>query len=34
MTVILAIGIFVDALFSAVDLRIRRRWGLLDDHDD
>ncbi|MDT5220386.1 MAG: sulfonate transport system permease protein [Mycobacterium sp.] len=33
MTVILAIGIFVDALFSAVDLRIRRRWGLLDDHD-
>jgi NitT/TauT family transport system permease protein len=33
MTVILAIGIFVDALFGAVDLRIRRRWGLLDDHD-
>jgi NitT/TauT family transport system permease protein len=33
MTVILAIGIFVDALFSAVDIRIRRRWGLLDDHD-
>jgi NitT/TauT family transport system permease protein len=33
MTVILAIGISVDALFSAVDLRIRRRWGLLDDRD-
>ena len=33
MTVILAIGIFVDALFSAVDVRIRRRWGLLGDRD-
>ncbi|QNI05039.1 ABC transporter permease [Mycobacterium kubicae] len=33
MIVILAIGIVVDALFSTLDLRIRRRWGLLDDHD-
>jgi NitT/TauT family transport system permease protein len=33
MTVILAIGIFIDALFSAVDRRIRRRWGLLDYRD-
>jgi NitT/TauT family transport system permease protein len=33
MIVILAIGIAVDALFSALDRRVRRRWGLLDDHD-
>ncbi|WP_253875877.1 ABC transporter permease [Mycobacterium asiaticum] len=33
MIVILTIGILVDALFSWLDMRIRRRWGLLDDHD-
>lgn len=33
MIVILTIGILVDALFSWLDVRIRRRWGLLDDHD-
>ena len=32
MIVILAIGIIVDSLFSAVDRAVRRRWGLLDDH--
>lgn len=31
MIVILAIGIFVDALFNALDREVRRRWGLLDD---
>jgi NitT/TauT family transport system permease protein len=30
MIVILLIGVFVDAAFSAADRRIRRRWGLLD----
>jgi NitT/TauT family transport system permease protein len=30
MVVILLIGVFVDAAFSAADRRIRRRWGLLD----
>lgn len=33
MIVILAIGIFVDALFSALDRQVRRRWGLLDDRN-
>lgn len=33
MIVILTIGILVDALFSALDRAVRRRWGLLDDHD-
>ncbi|OBK22920.1 ABC transporter permease [Mycobacterium asiaticum] len=33
MIVILTIGIFIDALFSVVDVRIRRRWGLLDERD-
>ncbi len=33
MVVILAIGIMVDAVFSALDRHVRRRWGLLDDHD-
>lgn len=33
MIVILVIGIFVDALFSALDRQVRRRWGLLDDRD-
>lgn len=33
MIVILTIGIFVDALFSAVDRQVRRRWGLLDDRN-
>jgi NitT/TauT family transport system permease protein len=33
MIVILVIGIVVDAVFSFADLQVRRRWGLLDDHD-
>lgn len=33
MIVILAIGIMVDAVFSALDRQVRRRWGLLDDRD-
>jgi NitT/TauT family transport system permease protein len=33
MIVILAIGIIVDSLFSALDRAVRRRWGLLDDHE-
>ncbi|WAC91538.1 ABC transporter permease [Mycobacterium sp. Aquia_213] len=33
MTVILLIGIVVDAVFSFADLQVRRRWGLLDEHD-
>lgn len=33
MTVILLIGIVVDAVFSFADLQVRRRWGLLGDHD-
>ncbi|MEE6178011.1 ATP-binding cassette domain-containing protein [Mycobacterium sp. 050134] len=30
MLVILLIGLVVDAVFSAVDLRIRQRWGLVE----
>jgi NitT/TauT family transport system permease protein len=33
MIVILVIGIVVDAVFSYADLQVRRRWGLLGDHD-
>ena len=33
MIVILVIGIVVDAVFSFADVRVRRRWGLLGDHD-
>lgn len=33
MIVILAIGIIVDGVFSFADLQVRRRWGLLGDHD-
>jgi NitT/TauT family transport system permease protein len=33
MIVILAIGIVADALFGALDRLVRRRWGLLGDHD-
>ncbi|WAJ45413.1 ABC transporter permease [Mycobacterium sp. Aquia_216] len=33
MTVILVLGIVVDAVFSFADLQVRRRWGLLGDHD-
>jgi NitT/TauT family transport system permease protein len=33
MIVILVLGIVVDAAFSFADLQVRRRWGLLGDHD-